>query len=105
MVEHNAHEVRGGSFEGLNERAELPHAAPDHALSQRFEHRLLALAVEIDRALADAGPARDVLHARGGKALFGKAGEAGTQDFRGPLVLPPSPAWLLVHWLTDRQVI
>ena len=60
---------------------------------QRLEHRLLAFEVEIDRALGDAGARGDVVHARGGEALFGEQASAASRISGGRASLRRFQRW------------
>ena len=63
-------------------------AGADHGAEQRF----LGIEVEVERSLADAGVARDVLEARARETLRSKDFECGVQDLVGAGVGAALPA-------------
>ena len=61
-----------------------------HGLEQLF----LVGVIQVQRALRHAGAARDVFQPGGGKAPFDEQVEGRRQQFLGPRILAPLPAWL-----------
>jgi hypothetical protein len=59
-------------------------------LDHRLEQRLLALEVEVERALGDAGARRDVVEARRRKAALDKEIERRGHELARALVLAPA---------------
>ncbi len=78
-------EGRAQAFEALD----VGHQGGAH---DRLEQLLLALEVEVERALADARARRDVLEPGGGEAALGEARQRRRQDLLGPRLLAALPA-------------
>jgi hypothetical protein len=64
---------------------------PDGLAHHGLEEGVLVGEIEVDRPLADAGPARDVVELRRGEALLGELGQRRADDLRRTVLLPAAP--------------
>ena len=81
-------EGQAGREHGFLDALDIGH---DHLAHDGAEHVLLGLEIEIERALGEAGAARD-LHPRPGEALLG-GGERRGDDVARPLLLAQRVGW------------
>src|SRR5437868_9455304 len=90
--DHKTQQIRAASVKGADMGFDGIQLRADRLARQSLEQRFLAVEVEIDRALADAGAPRNVLHARGSESIFREGGQRCVQDFRraGPFATIPA---------------
>src|SRR6266511_3411802 len=84
-------EIPRAAREGLGEGLALLDDGNDRLADQRLEQRLFVFEVEIDRALSDAGTARDVFERLGCKAPIGKDLQRGADDLFRTGIFPAAP--------------
>ena len=78
-------------LEGRGERLDAGEVRQERLAHDRLEQLLLAVEVEVERALADPGAGRDVLDPGRGEAALGETLERRRQDLLRPRLLAAAP--------------
>ena len=97
--EHPLEQHGTRAFEGRRQGLDPGEVRQQRLAHDRLEQLLLAVEVEVERALADAGAGGDVLDPGGGEAASGEALQRRSKDLLRPRLLAATPAGrrCLVH--------